>query len=211
MALELPEPSSLRGAQVQRRQRIIDEAYRMIVESGDANVQIRDIAERAGVALGTAYRYFGSKERLFAEVYLQWCEQWTEELASNMRRVKSNTERVRLLARTVFERLISEPELIAIGRVLGVTEDPDILRIVDSTERGTLALFRNALQGVEQRDADSIAWIVMAVVRASLDRHAAGLLSVDDANRQIAKAVRMVLEFRDPALEDQRSVGRRGR
>ena len=211
MALEIPEPSTLRGAQVERRQRIIDEAHRMIVESGDATVQIRDIAERAGVALGTAYRYFGSKERLFAEVYLQWCERWNDELASDIRRAKSNTDRVRLLARAVFERLISEPELIAIGRVLGVTEDPEIMRIMDRTERGMRALFHNALEGVEPRDADSIAWIVMSVVRTSLDSHAAGILSVDDANRQIAKAVRMVLEFRDPTLETHRSVGRKGR
>ena len=201
MAVEIPEPSMLRGTQVQRRQRIIDEAHRMIVDSGDGNVQIRDIAERAGVALGTAYRYFGSKERLYAEVYLQWCEQWNEELSADIRRAKSNTERVRLLARAVFERLISEPELISIGRVLSVAEDPGVLEIIDRTEQGTLALFRSALEGVEQRDADSIAWIVLAVVRASLDRHAAGALTVDEANRQIAKAVRMVLEFRDPALK----------
>jgi AcrR family transcriptional regulator len=198
---DLPEPSMLRGAQAKRRQRIIDMAHTMIVESSDENVQIRDIADRADVALGTAYRYFGSKERLFAEVYAQWSLRLNDELLRDIRRGKSNTERTRLLARTMFKRLTDEPQLASIGRVLKVAEDPTILRIIHRTEHGMLQLFRNALHGVEQRDADSIAMIVMSVIRAAQDLHSAGLLAFDEANREIAKAVKMVLEFRDPALE----------
>jgi len=201
---DLPEPSTLRGTQAKRRQRIIDVAHTMIVESGDENVQIRDIADRADVALGTAYRYFGSKERLFAEVYAQWCQRLNDELVRDIRRGKSNTERTRLLARRTFERLTSEPQLASIGRVLKVTEDPAILRILDRTEHGMLQLFRNALHGVEHRDADSIAMIVMSVIRAAFERHSGGLLSLEEANREIAKAVRMVLEFRDPAVDASR-------
>src|SRR5260370_28464637 len=198
---DLPAPSMLRGTQAQRRHRIVDMAHAMIVESSDENVQIRDVAERAGVALGTAYRYFGSKERLFAEVYAQWCVRVNDELVLGIRRVKSNTERTRLLARTMFARLTSEPQLASIGRVLKVTEDPPILRIVHRTEHGMLQLFRNALHRVEQRDADSLAMIVMSVIRAAQELHSAGLISFDEANREIAKAVKMVLEFRDPALD----------
>jgi AcrR family transcriptional regulator len=197
---DLPEPSMLRGTQAKRRQRIIDIAHAMIAESSDENVQIRDIADRAGVALGTAYRYFGSKERLFAEVYEQWCLRVNDQLVHGIRRGKSNTERTRLLARTMFKRLTDEPQLASIGRVLKVTEDPAILRIIHRTDHGMLQLFRDALHGVEQRDADSIAMIVMSVIRAAQDLHSAGLLAFDEANREIAKAVKMVLEFRDPAL-----------
>jgi TetR/AcrR family transcriptional regulator, cholesterol catabolism regulator len=206
---ELPEPSMLRGTQAKRRQRILDEAHRMIVTSGDETVQIRDIADRAGVALGTAYRYFGSKERLFAEVYAHWCQRLNDELMSDIRKGSSNTERTRLLARTMFERLVSEPQLASIGRALRLTDEPSIVHIVNRTERGMLELFRNALHDVDQRDADSIAMIVMSVIRASQDRYSAGLVSVDEANREIAKAVRMVLEFRDPALEVASPRGRR--
>jgi AcrR family transcriptional regulator len=202
---ELPEPSMLRGTQAKRRQRIIDMAHTMIVESSDENVQIRDIADRAGVALGTAYRYFGSKERLLAEVYTQWCGRLNEALVQGMQRGRSNTERTRLLARTLFENLTSEPQLASIGRVLKVTEDPAILHIVHRTERGMLQLFRDALQDVEQRDADSVAMIVLSVIRSAQDRYAAGLISFDEASRDIAKAVKMVLEFRDPAVRSRPS------
>jgi AcrR family transcriptional regulator len=198
---DLPAPAELRGTQAQRRQRIIDEAHAMIAESGDGTVQIRDIAERADVALGTAYRYFGSKERLFAEVYAQWCQRLHEALLRDMRRGKSNTERTRLLARTMLERLTDEPQLASIGRVLKVTEDPALLRIVHRTEHGMLQLFRDALHGVEQRDADAIAMIVMSVIRAAQDRYTWAVIDLDEANREVAKAVKMVLEFRDPALD----------
>jgi AcrR family transcriptional regulator len=197
---DLPAPSALRGTQAQRRQRIIDEAHAMIVESGDERVQIRDIADRAGVALGTAYRYFGSKERLFAEVYEQWCQRLHDELVRDMRHGRSNTERTRLLARTMLERLTDQPSLASIGRVLKITDDAAILRIVQRTEYGLLQLFRDALHGVEQRDADAIAMIVMSVIRAAQDRLSWGVISHGEANREVAKAVTMVLEFRDPAL-----------
>jgi AcrR family transcriptional regulator len=206
---ELPEPSMLRGTQAKRRQSIIDEAHKMIVKSGDETVQIRDIADAAGVALGTAYRYFGSKERLFAEVYAQWCNRLHDELLRDIRKGRSNTERTRLLARMMFERLTDDPQLASIGRVLKVTEDPAILQIIHRTDHGMLELFRNALHDVEQRDTDSIAMIVMSVIRAAQDRHSAGLISFDQANREIAKAVKMVLEFRDPALDSSAPRARR--
>jgi hypothetical protein len=86
--------------------------------------------------------------------------------------------------------------------MLKVTEDPAILRIVHRTEHGMLQLFRDALHGVEQRDADAIAMIVMSVIRAAQDRHSWAVIDLDEANREVAKAVKMVLEFRDPALDE---------
>ena len=47
-----------------------------------------------------------------------------------------------------LERLTDEPPLASIGRVLKVTDDPAILRIVQRTEYGLLQLFREALHGV---------------------------------------------------------------
>ena len=42
-------------------------------EGGYEAVQMRDVAARANVALGTIYRYFSSKDHLLAAVMVEWC------------------------------------------------------------------------------------------------------------------------------------------
>ncbi|HVU61542.1 MAG TPA: TetR family transcriptional regulator [Mycobacteriales bacterium] len=52
------------AAQVARRERILDAAVGLASEGGYDAVQMREVAERAEVALGTLYRYFPSKVHL---------------------------------------------------------------------------------------------------------------------------------------------------
>ncbi|EFC81905.1 transcriptional regulator, TetR family [Parafrankia sp. EUN1f] len=53
-----------RPAQRARRERILDAAVALGSEGGYDAVQMRAVAERSGVALGTLYRYFPSKVQL---------------------------------------------------------------------------------------------------------------------------------------------------
>ncbi|HVT22754.1 MAG TPA: TetR family transcriptional regulator, partial [Mycobacteriales bacterium] len=52
------------ASQVARRERILDAAVELAGEGGYDAVQMREVAERAEVALGTLYRYFPSKVHL---------------------------------------------------------------------------------------------------------------------------------------------------
>jgi AcrR family transcriptional regulator len=74
----LPEISSLRGDQRERRQRIVDAAVELMCDVDYDRVQVKDVADRAGVALGTLYRYFNSKDHLFACALLRWSEGFGE-------------------------------------------------------------------------------------------------------------------------------------
>jgi AcrR family transcriptional regulator len=51
------------------RERIVVAARELIAEGGYVAAQIAAVADRAGVAVGTVYRYFPSKSDLFAEVF----------------------------------------------------------------------------------------------------------------------------------------------
>ena len=198
---ELPAPASLRGTQAKRRQRIIDQAQAMLIERGDANVEMREIAEGAGVALGTAYRYFGSKDRLLAEVFAQWQSQRHDEIKQQTAKGKTNTDRTRLHALTAFERIFQHPRLWAVGQALRVSDDPSVLRILVQMDQRMIDQFRSTLVGIDERDAQSIAVLVTSVVTSSLDRVAAHVIGVDEAKRRIAEGVTTVLEFRDPTLD----------
>src|SRR5260370_38652946 len=58
-----------------RREAILAAAYDTLAEKGIAAIQIAPIAERAGIAAGTVYRYFPSKTELVAAVVTGLCEQ----------------------------------------------------------------------------------------------------------------------------------------
>src|SRR3954453_13129041 len=55
-------------AQRARRRRILKAAAELATEGGFYAVQMREVAERADVALGTLYRYFPSKIHLLVSV-----------------------------------------------------------------------------------------------------------------------------------------------
>src|SRR3954462_11841843 len=55
---------SIPASQLARRERILEAAMELATEGGYDAVQMREVAERADVALGTLYRYFPSKVHL---------------------------------------------------------------------------------------------------------------------------------------------------
>lgn len=63
---------SLTKSQAARRERVIRAALELGAEGGYDAVQMRDVATRAGVALGTIYRYFASNDALLLAVMVQW-------------------------------------------------------------------------------------------------------------------------------------------
>jgi AcrR family transcriptional regulator len=68
--------------QMARRERIIRAALELATEGGYDAVQMRDVAARADVALGTIYHYFSSKDHLLAATLLQWTIDFEHEVAA---------------------------------------------------------------------------------------------------------------------------------
>lgn len=69
--------------QAERRARVIRAALELGAEGGYDAVQMREVSARAGVALGTVYRYFVSKDHLLSAAMAEW----TGDLRERLRRV----------------------------------------------------------------------------------------------------------------------------
>ena len=54
---------------------------------------MRDVAQEAGVALATVYRYFTSKEHLYAAALLEWADELPGSRAAEARRARAATRR----------------------------------------------------------------------------------------------------------------------
>jgi len=72
------------GDRAARRGDIVRAARTILAENGLAALQMRDVARRASVALGTVYTYFRTKEALFAALYAERLDQMLSELAPQL-------------------------------------------------------------------------------------------------------------------------------
>ena len=96
------------------RERLLAAAQELIEEGGYGPASVIAIAARAGVAAGTLYRHFASKEELFVEVFRSVCER--EERAmraagAEMPPGASAAERLETVLGTFAERALRNPRL----------------------------------------------------------------------------------------------------
>ena len=118
-----PVPRTLTRAQQARRQRVVDAAMTLGLDGGYEAVQMRDVAARADVAMGTVYRYFTSKDHLLAAALVHWVEQLDSRLAQLP--AQGDTAAVRVI--DVLDRALRamgrQPHLV--GAVFTALASPD--------------------------------------------------------------------------------------
>ena len=71
--------------QLERRKYLIRAALELVAEIGVERVQMKQVSERSGVALGTTYRYFSSKDHLLASAVSDWRGKLMADLAAELR------------------------------------------------------------------------------------------------------------------------------
>ncbi|MBV9049951.1 MAG: TetR/AcrR family transcriptional regulator [Solirubrobacterales bacterium] len=99
---------------VPTRDRLLRAAQELIEEDGYGAATVIAIADRAGVASGTLYRHFSSKEELFVEVFRSVCDreiQVVQSAARDMPSGSSHVDRLVTVLATFAERALRKPQL----------------------------------------------------------------------------------------------------
>jgi AcrR family transcriptional regulator len=93
------------------RTRLLAAAQELIEEGGYSAASVAAIAERAGVAAGTLYRHFDSKQELFVEVFRAVCarEERAMRAASARLAEAAAAERLEGVLGTFAERALRNP------------------------------------------------------------------------------------------------------
>ncbi len=99
--------------QAARRERVIAAANDLASEGGYEAVQMRDVAAKADVALGTLYRYFPSKDHLLIAALAEQVSTLQTRLAQKPPRGTSAADRVVDVLRRASRALEREPRLTA--------------------------------------------------------------------------------------------------
>jgi len=128
--------------QAARRERVLEAAMELAGEGGYDAVQMRDVAARAQVALGTIYRYFSSKDHLLSACQL---ELWRDTAARFRERpLEGDTasDRVVLFLRRAMRAAEREPRRTAALVLATSSPDPavrdcqlEVMALIESTLR----------------------------------------------------------------------------
>ncbi|MFJ9558121.1 TetR family transcriptional regulator [Nocardiopsis sp. NPDC101807] len=110
MAVQAPSGTMSRS-QTQRRKRIVQTAAALAVRGGVEAMQMRSVAERAGVALGTLYRYFPSKMDLVVAVVTEELDLLEGGIVRRPPTADSPAERAVDVLLRATRGLMREPEL----------------------------------------------------------------------------------------------------
>jgi TetR/AcrR family transcriptional regulator, cholesterol catabolism regulator len=147
---------TLTASQQQRRERMLSTAFELALEGGWDAVQMREVATRADVALGTLYRYFPSKEYLLVSVMIAEIEGLTDRLAVRPPRGDDPVERVVDVLRRANGALQRQPRVtVALIRAL-VSGNEEIAPAVAETRAHMRRIISDAL-GAELVGADASA------------------------------------------------------
>jgi len=98
-------------------QQIIDAAVRVFARSGYYNSRVSDIAREAGIASGTIYLYFKTKDEILVTLFREKMAQW---VANARKRIASEPDAVAKIRRIVqlhFETLEESPALAEVVQV----------------------------------------------------------------------------------------------
>ncbi|MGQ0433217.1 MAG: TetR family transcriptional regulator [Microthrixaceae bacterium] len=102
---------ALTKSQAARRQRVLHAALKLGTDGGYDAVQMRDVASTAGVALGTIYRYFPSKDELLAAAMVEWMEDLERRVTQKAPSGDTTAERVYDVLRRGVATMERQPQL----------------------------------------------------------------------------------------------------
>lgn len=168
------------------RERLVRAALDLYTTVGFLRTTTPALAERAGVAEGTIYRHFTSKEQLLNEVYRQ-AHRWALETLAALEsdRVRKASERLALLGRQIAAMAAQDPALVRM--LLATTNEP----FLDDPSRGvrrelnqglTLLVAMGKSDGqVRSGPAELWAQVWLLIVGLAAERVAAGDWAADSA------------------------------
>ncbi len=103
------ETEKMRQRKAQARQRIVDCTFQCVMDGGFRSARITRIADLAGVATGTIYRHFESREELFAGVFRLATQREVDKVAETLATEGNAATRLETALRQFAERALRGP------------------------------------------------------------------------------------------------------
>jgi AcrR family transcriptional regulator len=205
VALDAGDPAPARGPvaagrrlaanQANRRRRVVQAAVELASEGGYEVVQMRDVATRAGVALGTIYRYFESKDQLLGAALVDWVEELERRLAQRPPAGNDATERVVDVLRRASRATERNQRLTSalITALVGGGSD-GIGRYQEEVNQALVRILEGALAGLPADAREGVVRLLTQVWFAALIGWVHGWRGVRSIGDELEFAARFLLD-----------------
>lgn len=187
--------ATLTVSQSARRERVIRTALELGAEGGYDAVQMRAVASRAGVALGTIYRYFSSKDHLLAAALVTWTEDLERQVSRRPPSGDTPAARMETVLRRATramekQRLLTEAVIIAIS-----SPDAGAASCQGDVARAMARVMDLAMpDGVDPDQRSQVVRVLNFVWYGALLGWVNGWEGTDDVGREITNAVHLLLD-----------------
>src|ERR1700730_1870886 len=185
--------SRLSASQLARRERVIDAAYDLLTTMPYERVQMREVLEESGVAVPTVYRYFKSKELLFAHVLVRWVNRFGSRVQNRPVRGLTNEDRlVDVFTRAIraFQRM---PQFFSAFQVVETCADPEARELIRQLAVETHDIYASALVGVDSVTVGDIMLVSDAVMNQLLRSWTLGHIDIDQVYRAMERSIRLLV------------------
>jgi AcrR family transcriptional regulator len=182
------------AAQRERRKRILDATLALASRGGYDAVQMRSVAERADVALGTLYRYFPSKIHLLVAALTEEFEQLQEKLDRKPIPGDTAADRMLYVLSRVTVNMQRDPMLTEAMTRAFMFADPSAAAEVNMVARQMTQMFTRAMHdGEPSADDIAIARVIGDVWLSNLVAWVTRRASADDVAAHLELAARLLL------------------
>jgi TetR/AcrR family fatty acid metabolism transcriptional regulator len=134
-----------------KRALILDTATRVFAERGFFGAQVADIAKRAGIAAGTVYLYFRSKDDVLLSVFDRTMQDAIREGRTALEGIDDPAERLRRIARLHLDRLGRDRDLAVVFQVELRQSTKFMTRLSTTQLRDYLGLIRDTIADGQTR------------------------------------------------------------
>ncbi len=150
-----------------KRQKILLTTEALLAERGLYGLSMKLLADTAGVAAGTIYRYFENKDQLIKELYLQLTEEAAQSFLQGWSDKQTSEEKYKLLWRNVFDEVLKNPQRLTVIEML--FSQPDLAEQQAALcEDGAFSpLFNFYQQGIDEGCFHD--WSIPALMTLSFD------------------------------------------
>lgn len=188
--------SPLTAKALQRRHRIVQAAIELGTEGGYEAVHMRVVAERAGVALATLYRYFESKDHLLSASVSEWTSQLQQRLARSPARGDTPAEKLVDVLRRASRGLEQRP-LFAAALIRALhSPDPGVAGAAADVRQQIRDMAEPILRHLPPEDVEGIVTVLGHVWNSSIMNWANGRAPIGSIGQDLEDAARLLLEGR---------------
>ncbi len=192
-----PRPvEAMSPRQLERRRNLIAAALSLVAETGVERLQMKQVSERSGVALGTTYRYFSSRDHLLAAAIADWHRLLLADIVAELRGPRAPAaavDRVVRFANRGMRAYQRQPQLAHLLVSVAASTDPFASEALHTMARADREALLAVMPDVPPSVRDVVQHIVGNVWQGELTAWVTGRTTLRDARRRLEDVIRLLL------------------